>query len=182
MDDQETGLDLAELHDAIERRLAERFPAVQVEFYPDLQRRCSVPLVVLELSEFDDSRSPGDGTVGLVARFEARIVVDPNLPTPRAAEIAVRMLAARLAAEINFQCWGMPIGPAKILAISPDGFRAELDGYLVWMVEWTHEICVGSPEELPMPELESGELQIGVGVGESAPDAYSRPAELEDVP
>jgi len=35
------------------------------------------------------------------------------------------------------------ISPAEFISADVDGFKPELDAYLVWMVEWVHELHVG---------------------------------------
>ncbi|MCG9104274.1 hypothetical protein LH462_11145 [Laribacter hongkongensis] len=142
-------MDMTTLHSAIETGLSAELPGVDVRSYPDLEGRVSLPLVLVELAELEDGTQPGTGELALVARLEARVVVDPN---QRDAELLVRQLACRLAAACHFKTWGLPIGVARVQSIAPDGFKADLDGYLVWCVTWTHEVHVGDIEEFPMPD------------------------------
>lgn len=140
------------LHDAIEQRLAERLPLLDVRFYPDLGGRVSLPILALELSEFEPGTDPGTGELALIATVQARLVMDP---TGSDAERAVRQLAARVGAEVHRSTtFGVPVTPAKIRQLGPDGFhRAELEGYLVWLIEWTHELDVGDPEDITLPAV-----------------------------
>lgn len=148
------------LHDAIEQRLAGAFPLLDVQFYPNLGERVTLPLLALELSEFEPGTDPGTGELALIAIAQARLVVDPTDPD---AERAVRQLAARVGAEVHRSTtFGVPVTPAKIRQIGPDGFhRAELDGYLVWLIEWTHELDVGEPEDITLPAIVPREVAWG---------------------
>lgn len=140
------------LHDAIEQRLAAALPDLDVRFYPELAERVNLPLLVLELAEFEPGTDPGTGELALVAIMQARVVCDP---TATKAELAVRQLATRVAALVHAATtFGQPVTPAKLRQIGPDGFHhAELDGYLVWLVEWVHELDVGEPSDIALPSF-----------------------------
>jgi len=149
------------LHDAIEQRLAAALPEVDVQFYPELGERVSLPLLVLELAEFEPGTDPGTGELALVAIMQARVVCDP---TAAKAELAVRQLATRVAAQVHAATtFDQPVTPAKLRQIGPDGFHhAELDGYLVWLVEWVHELDVGEPSDIALPSFVPREVQWSV--------------------
>lgn len=149
------------LHDAIEQRLAAALPEVDVQFYPELGERVSLPLLVLELAEFEPGTDPGTGELALVAIMQARVVCDP---TAANAELAVRQLATRVAAQVHAATtFDQPVTPAKLRQIGPDGFHhAELDGYLVWLVEWVHELEVGEPSDIALPTFVPREVQWSV--------------------
>lgn len=165
-------MNLADLHAAIETVLRAGLPEVDVQSYPDLGERVGLPLVVLEVSEFSPADDTGTGELSLEATVQARLVFDPTQPV---AEIAVRQLALRLALLVHQgRNFGLPVTPARLRQIAPDGFRADLDGYLVWLVEWVHELDIGEPEELEMPVFQPVEVLFsaapsGVPV---APDGY----------
>lgn len=149
------------LHDAIEQRLAAALPDLDVRFYPELAERVSLPLLVLELAEFEPGTDPGTGELALVAIMQARVVCDP---TAAKAELAVRQLSTRVAALVHAATtFGQPVTPAKLRQIGPDGFHhAELDGYLVWLVEWVHELEVGEPSDIALPSFVPREVQWSV--------------------
>ncbi|MBI3143818.1 MAG: hypothetical protein HYZ18_00825 [Pseudogulbenkiania sp.] len=148
------------LHDAIEQRLATAMPPLDVRFYPELTERVTLPLLALELSEFEPGTDPGTGELALIATVQARLVMDPTQPD---AERAVRQLAVRVGAVVHRSTnFGVPVTPARIRQIGPDGFhRAELDGYLVWLIEWTHELDVGDPEDITLPAIVPREVAWG---------------------
>lgn len=166
-------MDIADLHRAIEQQLQGVFPNMEVLTYPDLEGRVSLPLLLIELAEFSDGTQPGNGELSLIARFEARLVMDP---TRADAELHIRQLVCRLAAAIHFKTWGQPVGLARIQSVAPDGFKGELEGYLVWCVTFEHELHVGEVEEWPIPEL--GELLPGVTMGQWPADTYFKPQDL----
>lgn len=130
------------MHDAIIDALIEKLPDVAVlPAYPDLQRSIkALPAVLLELSEFEPGDDPGTGETALIGHFCARAIVDPNAAD---AHMDVRKLAARLAVAVDHETWGLDIGIARIVQVGEDGFMPELDGYLVWAVEWTHRFNQG---------------------------------------
>ncbi|MCD4505525.1 hypothetical protein LQR30_15610 [Chromobacterium piscinae] len=140
---------IAQLQKTIETRLQEALtPAVAVELYPQLVDGMSLPRVALELDEFAPGTDPGNNQLALIATMQARVILDPNQED---AELLIRQLAARVALEVH-RAYGFDLGyvaPAKIRRLVPDGFsRPELEGYLVWLVEWTHEIDIGDEADL----------------------------------
>ena len=131
---------LAQLHEAIVFGLRKKIPGMTIDTYPVIERRISLPAIVIELSEMDPSGDPATGETALIGRFAARAIVDPNDDD---AYMKVRELAARIAVAITHETWGLPIGIAQIVQIGEDSFKPELDGYLVWVVEWAHEFHLG---------------------------------------
>ncbi|WP_155419334.1 hypothetical protein [Chromobacterium subtsugae] len=140
------------LQKTIEDRLrAALAPAVAVALYPALEDGMQLPMVALELDEFAPGIDPGNNQLGLVATMQARVILDPNLVD---AELLIRQLAARVALEVHrAHGFGLEsVAAAKIRRLVPDGFsRPELEGYLVWLVEWTHEVDIGEEADLTEP-------------------------------
>ena len=66
-------------------------------------------------------------------------------------ELEVRKIASKLAAWIYGRRFGCPVGPAKIVDVSPDGLDlpgktgrdGEAEDYEVFRIEWTHEAFLG---------------------------------------
>lgn len=139
-------VNLVALHEAILAGLAAGFPDVpQVAAYPDIRRRvAALPAILVELSDLEPGADPGTGEAGLIGRFQARVIVDPNR---RDAQMQVRQLAARLTACLRDADWGLPVGVARFVQAGEDAFNPDLDGYIVWLVDWTHEFSVagGAP-------------------------------------
>ncbi|WP_341808561.1 hypothetical protein [Wolbachia endosymbiont (group E) of Neria commutata] len=130
-----------DLHNAICSTLKAEIPAIQTcEVYPTIRKELIAPAVFIELSSFEKGNDPGTGEFALRARFEARVVVDSTIEN---APIVVRSLAAEVAKVVNKNTWGMGVSPAEFISAEIDGFRPELDAYLVWLVEWVHEVHLG---------------------------------------
>lgn len=134
---------LTELHAAIIAGLKAALPGVPtIDAYPVIQRRIKLPAVVLELSEIEPGTDPGTGQVAVVGRFQARCIVDPVMA---GADMAVREMATAVILALQYQIWGITddVAPARFLQAGDDGFKPDLDGYLVWMVEWLQEFHLG---------------------------------------
>ncbi len=129
------------LHNAICDTLKAEIPEIQTcEIYPSIRTTIAAPAVFIELASFEKGNDPGTEELALKARFEARIVIDSTIEN---APIIVRSLAAEIARVVNRNTWGMDVSPAEFLSGEIDGFRPELDAYLVWLIEWIHELHVG---------------------------------------
>lgn len=134
-------LTLEQMYDAISATIRAQMPAIRfADAWPDIKRRIILPAVLLELDELEPGDDPGTGETALIARFQARIIVDSR---PEAGNRAASMLASQLAVLLRDQQWGLPIDTAQFLRACPDFMRPELDGYTVWLVEWTHEFHLG---------------------------------------
>lgn len=150
---------LAQLHTAIVAGMRAKLSGVPtVDAYPVIQRRIHLPAVLVELAEMEPGTDPGTGQTALIGRFQARAIVDPNQP---GADLVVRELAARIAVAITHETWGQEITVAQLVQIGEDAFKPELDGYLVWVVEWTHEFHLGETE---WPYEDDTGLAIMLGV------------------
>lgn len=150
---------LNQLHDAIVAGLRAKLAGVPtVDAYPDIERRIHLPAVLIELAEMEPGDDPGTGETALVGRFQARAIIDPNASR---ANMLVRELAARVAVALAHETWGLEISIARLVQIGEDAFKPELDGYLVWVVEWTHEFHLGDAT-WPYPD-ESG-LSVMLGM------------------
>lgn len=150
---------LAQLHTAIVAGLQSKLTGMAtVEAYPAIQRRINIPAVLVELSEIDAGSDPGTNETALIGHFQARAVIDPN---PVDAYMQVRELAARIAVAITHETWGLEIGISKLLQVGEDAFKPELDGYLCWMVEWTHEFHLGETA-WPYPDETGLTVMLGL--------------------
>lgn len=129
-----------DLHQKICTTLKEEIPAIQTcEVYPMIRREIIAPAVFVELVSLEPGKDPGTEELALRARFEARVVVDG-----RNSSIVVRSLAAEVAKVVNKNTWSVEnISPGEFLSAEVDDFKPELDAYLVWLVEWAHEMHVG---------------------------------------
>jgi hypothetical protein len=150
---------IEELHAAVTAGMTAKLAGVPtVDYYPKIGRRITLPAVLIEISEFEPGTDPGTGEAALIGRFQARAIVDPNDPK---AMIKVRDLAARIVVAIQGENWGLPVGLAQFVQAGEDGMKPELDSYLVWLVEWTHEFHLG---ELVWPYPDESGLVVMLGI------------------
>ncbi len=131
-----------DLHQKICTMLKEEIPEIQTcEVYPTIYREIKAPAVFVELVSLEAGKDPGTEELALRARFEARVVVDGTVED---SSVVVRELAAEIARVVNRNTWGVEnISPGEFLSAEVDDFKPELDAYLVWLVEWTHELHIG---------------------------------------
>jgi hypothetical protein len=148
---------LDQLYLAMEQRLLAHLPGVQaVTIWPKISDRIALPAVFLEMAEMEPGLDIGTGETTLVCRFEARIIVDP-IKLQHCQQAA--HLAAQLAVLLRMQTWGVAVEPAVFVQAMQDWTRPELDGYTVWLVEWTHQLYLGV-EEWPWSD-EPSEIPVG---------------------
>ncbi|WP_419198936.1 hypothetical protein ACJZL3_03185 [Wolbachia endosymbiont of Rhagoletis cingulata] len=135
-------MNFKDLHNAICNKLKEEVPAIQTcEIYPSIRKELLAPAVFVELSGFEKGHDPGTEELALKARFEARIVVDG---TVEYSSLVVRSLAAEVARVVNKNTWNVKnVSPGEFMSGGGDDFRPELDAYLVWLVEWSHQLHLG---------------------------------------
>ncbi|QTG98266.1 hypothetical protein ACJUAD_04355 [Wolbachia endosymbiont of Rhagoletis indifferens] len=135
-------MNLKDLHDKICITLKKEISAIQTcEVYPAIRKELVAPAVFIELSSLEQGKDPGTEELALKARFEARIVVDSTIEN---AAIIVRTLAAEVAKVVNKNTWNIKnVSPGEFISAEIDGFRPELDAYLVWMVDWSHQLHLG---------------------------------------
>ncbi|OCW22345.1 hypothetical protein [Pseudomonas sp. S3E12] len=149
---------LDQLYQSVEQHLVRHLPGVQtVRAWPNIQDRIALPAVFLELAEIEPGTDIGTGETTLVCKFEARIIVDPihSLHQQQAVQ-----LVTQLAVLLRAQTWGLEVEPAEFVQALQDWTQPALDGYTVWLVEWTQQIYVG-PEEWPWPDQPPGSLLFG---------------------
>jgi hypothetical protein len=157
MSDEPFSLD--QLNRAIEQNLKAHLPGVQaVTAWPNIKDRIALPAVFIELAEMEPGVDIGTGHTTLVCKFEARIIVDPIRPQ-HCQQAAY--LAAQLAVLLRLQTWGLEVEPAEFGQAMQDWTKPELDGYVVWLVEWTHQLYLGV-EEWPWPNEPPGSLVFDI--------------------
>ncbi|ALI04584.1 hypothetical protein C1Y08_16330 [Pseudomonas sp. FW306-02-F02-AA] len=158
-------LSLDQLYQAVEQHLTTHLPGVQaVTVWPNISDRVALPAVFLELAEIEPGPDIGTGETTLVCKFEARIIVDPiKLHHQRQAV----QLATQLAVLLRAQTWGLPVDPAEFVQAQQDWTQPALDGYTVWLVEWTQQIYLGA-EQWPWPEEPPGSLVIDIAPGDGS--------------
>ncbi|UVJ45540.1 hypothetical protein NVV94_08280 [Pseudomonas sp. LS1212] len=158
MSESEFSLEL--LYSAIEARIAEAIPGLAcVCTMPHMLNHVALPAVVIELVEFEPGQDPGTGETAVEVRFEARFIVGSE---DVQCQQKVAFAAAQLSVLLRLQTWGLAVEPAEFVRAAQDWTRPELDGYAVWVVEWTQGIYLGE-EEWPWPNQPPGTLVLAVG-------------------
>ncbi|WP_264375744.1 hypothetical protein [Wolbachia endosymbiont (group B) of Sphaerophoria taeniata] len=135
-------MNFKDLHNAICTTLKREISSIQTcEIYPAIRKELVAPALFVELVSLESGKDPGTEELALKARFEARIVIDSTIEN---AAIIVRSLASEVAKVVNKNTWNVEnVSPGEFISGGGDDFRPELDAYLVWMVEWVHEIHIG---------------------------------------
>ena len=155
---------LDQLYRAIEQHLLGNLSGIKaVTAWPNIKDRIALPAVFIDMAEMEPGQDTGTGETTLICKFEARIIVDPIRPQ-HCQEAA--HLAAQLAVLLRMQTWGVAVEPAEFVQAMQDWTKPELDGYVVWLVEWTHQIYLGV-EQWPwsdeLPEVpEAGGFPVEV--------------------
>ena len=110
------------------------------------------------------------GKPSLIFSFEARIIFVPIKPHHHQQAV---QLATQLAGLLRAQTWGLAVEPAEFVQSLQDWTQPHLDGYTVWLVEWTQQVYLGL-EEWPWPDEPPGSLVFEVDPG----DGQFRPEDL----
>lgn len=172
VDETDEPFSLEQLYQAIERHVQAHLPCVQtVAVWPVIEDGIRLPAVVIELAEMEPGQDPGTGEMGLSCKFEARVITDPIQDDHHQQAV---FLAGQLAVLLRQQCWGVAVEPAEFVQAMQDWTKPELDGYTVWVVEWTQQIYLGQMQ-WPWPDQPPGTLVLNIEPG----DGEVRP---EDVP
>ncbi|AQL40041.1 hypothetical protein [Pseudomonas syringae] len=175
MPDQAFSLD--SLYEAIERHI--RAAIVGLEYVgtmPDMLEQVAVPAVLIELVELEPGVDQGTGETALIARFEARVIVGAEREQ---CQQQAAFAASQLAVLLRLQTWGLDVEPSEFVRAAQDWSRPELDGYAVWVVEWTQGIYLGE-EEWPWPNEPPGTLVFAFtsDTGRDSDDLYQAPEDM----
>ncbi|AHC82691.1 hypothetical protein X970_11955 [Pseudomonas monteilii SB3101] len=169
---------LGQVYAAMEEHIKQAIPGLQyVGTMPSGIEVVPSPAVVLELAGFENAdKDPGTGEVAVEARFEARVLVPGE--EDNCLHVAA-FVSAQLAVLLRMQSWGLPVEFAEFVRAERDWSRPELDGFAVWVVEWTQVIYLGE-EEWPWPR-EPGPVLFGFDpdTGEGNEQYYQHPEAME---
>ncbi|MBS7440625.1 hypothetical protein KID96_25195 [Pseudomonas syringae] len=153
MSDEAFSLDL--LYAAIEHHIRASIAGLEyVGTMPDMLQQVAVPAVLIELVEFEPGIDQGTGESALIARFAARVIVGSEREQ---CQQQAAFAASQLAVLLRLQTWELEVEPAEFVRAAQDWSRPELDGYAVWVVEWTQGIYLGE-EQWPWPNEPPGTL------------------------
>lgn len=147
---------LADLHTEIINYLAGKMPGVTVAAYtPEIrtQRIMNLPACLIELATIDPYSDFGNhrDKSRVYLNFEARLLVDPNLPNGYVDLKEFAAIAWWALREWTPQTIG--IGPINLKRAGEDVFKPGLDGFLVWLIEWEQEAYLDFAAEEVLPVL-----------------------------
>ena len=130
-----------DFHENICKTLQQNIPAIQTCMaYPLLRKTIAAPAILLEVNSFELGQDVGTEQLTLQVHVEARIVVDAVLTD---AHIQIRHLVTEVMRVVHLNTWDLPVSPAHLMAAHIDAFKPELDAYLVWNVNWIHDVQLG---------------------------------------
>jgi hypothetical protein len=176
-DELDEPFSLEQLYQAIEQHIRAHVPGVQtVAVWPNIEDRVALPAVFVELAEMESGIDTATGETALACKFEARVITDPIQPDHHQQAV---FLAGQLAVLLRMQSWGVAVEPSEFVQAMQDWTKPELDGYTVWVVEWTQQIYLGEAQ-WPWPDQPPGTLMFGVDpdAGLANKDKYFAPESL----
>ncbi|MGX0889039.1 hypothetical protein AB7M22_001047 [Pseudomonas sp. ADAK2 TE3594] len=170
-DESDEPFSLEQLYQAIEQHIRAHLPGVQtVAVWPNIEDRVALPAVFVELAEMESGIDTATGETALACKFEARVITDPIQPNHHQQAV---FLVGQLAVLLRMQSWGVAVEPAEFVQAMQDWTKPELDGYTVWVVEWTQQIYLGEAQ-WSWPDQPPGTLVLNIEPG----DGEVRPEEV----
>ncbi|MNJ33027.1 hypothetical protein D3C77_277060 [compost metagenome] len=169
--------ELTTLHEAITATIKLAMPVLEtVEAYVPANQSTTLPALLHAITGLKPGIDPGDGRSCIAATFEARILVDSNLPQ---ASLQAVTLAAQLAVLLRKQFWGLDfveetqqVQALPVLAIPASPVAVE------WRVQWEQVLHLGSVQ-WPWPD-EPGPMAFAfspdTGLGNEG--SYQSPEDL----
>ena len=171
-DESDDPFSLEQLYEAIEQYIRAHVPGVQtVAVWPNIEDRVALPAVFVELAEMESGIDTATGETALACKFEARVITDPIQSDHHQQAV---FLAGQLAVLLRMQSWGVAVEPSEFVQAMQDWTKPELDGYTVWVVEWTQQIYLGEAQ-WPWPDQPPGTLVLNIEPG----DGDVRPEEVQ---
>lgn len=167
--------DLLELCRAIEAKISAAFPDFKVvQFYREEDERAALkeselPALLLEVPELEPNHDddPGTEQLSVIARFEARVVVNFREENAKILTATIAgMLGAYMRKYRHFH--GIKGCPVTVDTIVSDDFYPELDRYEVWRVDfsciaWLGETVWTNEGTTPADPVYSWVPKIGPG-------------------
>lgn len=117
-------------------------PGVQLcSAFPRRMDKVMLPAVFVDLVELEPGTDPGTDELALITHWEARVVVAESQPD---ADEVIRSLVLAVMYWLFSHPWPQEnIGRASLKQAGPDHFAPELQGHVIWLIEWTHLIRIG---------------------------------------
>jgi len=153
---------IAELHQALLDKISAALPGVTCIAYPRLNGRVALPVAALELTGMQrNDTQPGTTQTAIDCDFTLSLIAAPEQD---GAELALRALAAQTMHALNRTFRPLPGKAGHVRAVRADegDFRPELDGYIVWAVEFSVELYIGEADTMAVPGLPPLEVYLGI--------------------
>lgn len=135
---------ISEIATAILNQVQTDVPALQACIkYPDFDGATLLPAFVLDTNTtFDVVQDEGAEQLCLKSAWRGYVVYDPVVTD---SYVQVRELVLTVSQAIyQASRFGIQMGNATISSIYEDTTRTELAGKLVWVIDWTHDIRLGT--------------------------------------
>jgi hypothetical protein len=130
------------LEQAISDAISSALPDVPIQTYPRRATRLNVPCVLVLCDSFEPMDSDGTERLLLKSKWLAYCVVADHAPN---ADTTARILAISVGKAVDDIEGKASQGYSKasLVGIFEDSFNPDLDGFLVWKVEFDIPIKVG---------------------------------------
>lgn len=169
------GLHLDDYHQAVKNYvLSECGFLSSVDDYPEEGSTIAGPCAffgVVDWDRADDQRMNGE--LSVVLNCQLLIVFGQ---AGQVSSKAVRNAAMAVALRIDGQRFDLDAEPAQFVSAEPWAFDPDLDQYVVWAVNFVHQIEVGEDQFDLMPEFLPIDVRVGIApeIGVNNLDAYER--------
>ncbi|MEG0858980.1 MAG: hypothetical protein RSD81_06555 [Pseudomonas sp.] len=159
--------ELTTLHEAITASIKAAIPQFEtVGAYATADESTVLPALLYAITSLVPGVDPGDGRAGIIAGFEARILVDPARPQAPLLSVS---LAAQLTILLRKQFWALDfVEGASVVRAMP----ATTASTTIWLVQWQQMLRLGAAQ-WPWPD-EPGPLAFAFSpdTGRGNEDSY----------
>lgn len=147
-------------HAAVSDHIAAELPWLKsVDDYPEQFEKLSTPCAFFGVVDWDraeDQRMTGELSVVLSCQL---LVVFGQ--AGQVSSKAVRNAAMAMSVKIDEQRFGLEVDPAQFVSAAPWAFDPDLDQYVVWAVNFVHQIEVGEDQFDLVPDFLPSQVNVG---------------------
>lgn len=168
---------LDDYHAAVTEHISTELPWLKsVTDYPERARKLSTPCAFFGVVDWDrseDQRMTGELSVDL--KCQLLIVFGQS---GKVSSRSVRNAAMAAALKIDEQRFGLEVEPAQFVSAEPWAFDPEFDQYVVWAVNFVHQVEVGVDQFDLVPDFLPETVSVGQypAVGADNIDDYEQVA------
>nr|WP_315403068.1 hypothetical protein [uncultured Pseudomonas sp.] len=147
-----------------------------VEAFSAVNEHTPQPALCHTITAMEATVDPGDGRLCILARFEARILVDAQ---QQHAALQAATLAAKSTLVLHKQFWGVDFVAATLNVKAQTAIPAEVPGTLEWRVQWQQPVYLGDLQ-WPWPDQPPGSLLFAFSpdTGPAHKDSYQAPEDM----